>query len=134
MGSHIHMFPTMSRSVLGSVQFLLSHTTATSHNRGQEVSSKSEIRHSLGTTQTEEQFSMKTTVNFLYKAMRNNLSYKPAFMYLPACLISQTGGLSTSFPRAALSNKGSVAFTVLGSATAPKTQYTNPEKVSLSII
>lgn len=47
------------------------------------------------------------------------LNYKPAFMYLPACLISQTGGLSTSLPRTASSNKGSVAFIVFGSATVP---------------
>jgi hypothetical protein len=40
-------------------------------------------------------------------------------MYLPACLISQTGGLSTSKPRTALSKSGSVAFVALGSATAP---------------
>ena len=45
---------------------------------------------------------------------------KPAFMYLPACLISQTGGLSTSCPRTALSNKGSAAAVAFGSTTVPK--------------
>lgn len=40
-------------------------------------------------------------------------------MYLPACLISQTGGLSTSLPRTASSNKGSVALIAFGSATVP---------------
>jgi len=44
-------------------------------------------------------------------------------MYLPACLISQTGGLSTSNPRTALSKRGSVALFVLGSATAPAHDY-----------
>lgn len=41
------------------------------------------------------------------------------FMYLPACLMSQTGGLSTSSPLTALSSNGSAEATALGSATAP---------------
>lgn len=45
--------------------------------------------------------------------------HKPAFMYLPACLISQTGGLSTSSPRTAVSKRGSVALIIIGSATVP---------------
>ena len=45
--------------------------------------------------------------------------FKPAFMYLPACLMSQTGGLSTSSPRTALSNNGSAAVVIFGSATVP---------------
>lgn len=43
--------------------------------------------------------------------------YRPAFIYLPACLISQTGGLSTFSPRTALSSRGSLALTAFGSAT-----------------
>lgn len=33
--------------------------------------------------------------------------------------MSQTGGLSTSWPRTVLSNRGSVAFATVGSATVP---------------
>jgi len=40
-------------------------------------------------------------------------------MYLPACLMSQTGGLSTSNPRTALSKSGSAAAVDFGSATVP---------------
>jgi hypothetical protein len=43
----------------------------------------------------------------------------PAFMYLPACLMSQTGGRSTFFPLIALTSSGSSAVpTVDCSATA----------------
>lgn len=43
----------------------------------------------------------------------------PAFMYLPACLMSQTGGLSTFFPLIALTSSGSSAVpTEATSATA----------------
>ena len=45
--------------------------------------------------------------------------FKPAFMYLLVCLMSQTEGLSTSSPRTALSNNGSTAVVIFGSATAP---------------
>jgi hypothetical protein len=46
--------------------------------------------------------------------------HRPAFMYLPACLISQTGGLSTSSPLTALSKRGSATEDALGSATVPE--------------
>lgn len=42
---------------------------------------------------------------------------KPAFMYLPACLISQTGGLSTFSPLTALSRRGSAIPATFGAAT-----------------
>lgn len=44
-------------------------------------------------------------------------------MYLPACLINQTGGLSTSSPRTALSNNGSTEVVGFGSATVPECDY-----------
>lgn len=50
--------------------------------------------------------------------------YKPAFMYLPACLMSQTGGLSTSSPLTALSRSGSAIEVVnWGSTTVPEGQF-----------
>lgn len=45
--------------------------------------------------------------------------HKATFMYRPACLISQTGGLSTSTPRTALSKSGSATLVDLVSTTAP---------------
>ena len=49
--------------------------------------------------------------------------HRPAFMYLPACLISQTGGLSTSSPLTALSKRGSATEDALGSATVPERDF-----------
>lgn len=53
------------------------------------------------------------------------IAIRPAFMYLPACLMSQTGGLSTCSPRMALSNKGSVAEIGFGCATVSD-EYETP--------
>jgi hypothetical protein len=47
---------------------------------------------------------------------------EPAFMYLPACLMSHTGGRSTFFPLIALTSSGSSAVpTVDSSATTSET-------------
>jgi hypothetical protein len=50
---------------------------------------------------------------------------EPAFMYLPACLMSQTGGRSTFFPLIALTSSGSSAVPAVDSSastseTAPR--------------
>ena len=45
--------------------------------------------------------------------------FKPAFMYHPACLMSQTEGLSASSPQTALSNNGSATVVIFGFATTP---------------
>lgn len=49
--------------------------------------------------------------------------HKPAFMYLPACLMSHTGGLSTSIPRTALSKSGSAAAVAFGSTAVPEYDF-----------
>lgn len=60
--------------------------------------------------------------------------YRPAFMYLPACLISQTGGLSTSSPRTALSKSGSVVFTAFRSATGAGYSHKIQSKIQIKQI
>ena len=66
-------------------------------------------------------FSKKWAMNIRIVIQRS--LFKPAFMYLPACLMSQTEGLSASSPRTTLSNNGLAAVVIFGSATVPTQDF-----------